>query len=93
MKELIAILTLAALLGIGHPAFADAGVAVVFSEKEISIISAWYEDHRLGHGRRASKEKGLPPGIARNVSKGKPLPRGIAKQYFPTELNLMLPKR
>jgi Ni/Co efflux regulator RcnB len=72
-------------------ASAEVGVSVVFSEKEISIIAAWYQHHSEGHGNRKAKSKGLPPGIAKNLARGKPLPPGIAKQYLPTDLNLMLP--
>lgn len=70
---------------------AHAGVAVVFSDKEISIIATWYRDHKQSHGKKKTKTKGLPPGIAKNLARGKPLPPGIAKQYLPTDLNLMLP--
>ncbi len=70
---------------------ANVGISVVFSEKEISIIGTWYQDHKQSHGKRKTKSKGLPPGIAKNLARGKPLPPGIAKQYLPTDLNLMLP--
>ena len=70
---------------------ADVGVSVVFSQKEISIIGAWYQDHSRSYGKKKTKSKGLPPGIAKNLGRGKPLPPGIAKQYLPTDLNLMLP--
>ncbi len=69
----------------------ELGVSVVFSDKEISIINSWYKDHGSSEGKRGKKEKGLPPGIAKNLARGKPLPPGIAKKYLPTELNLMLP--
>jgi Ni/Co efflux regulator RcnB len=80
-----------ALFGISSQASADLGVAVVFSEKEISIIGAWYQDDKQSRGKKKTRSKGLPPGIAKNLSRGKPLPPGIAKQYLPTDLNLMLP--
>ena len=70
---------------------ADVGVSVVFSQKEISIIGTWYQDHSQSYGKKKTKSKGLPPGIAKNLGRGKPLPPGIAKQYLPTDLNLMLP--
>lgn len=70
-------------------ATADVGVAVVFSDQEISIIEAWYQQH--GHDRKGVKARGLPPGIAKNLARGKPLPPGIAKQYLPTGLADLLP--
>ena len=70
---------------------ANVGISVVFSEKEISIIGTWYQDHNQSQGKRKTRSKGLPPGIAKILARGKPLPPGIAKQYLPTDLNLMLP--
>lgn len=91
MKLPVTMLLLASILGIAQQASADVGVAMVFSDKEISIIASWYQDHRHNVGKRKTKSKGLPPGIAKNLARGKPLPPGIAKQYLPTELNLRLP--
>jgi Ni/Co efflux regulator RcnB len=90
------ILVTATLVLAGHfaaipAASADLGVSVIFSDKEISIIGTWYQDHSQSHGKKKTKSKGLPPGIAKNLGRGKPLPPGIAKQYLPTDLNLMLP--
>ncbi|MDX1508636.1 MAG: anti-virulence regulator CigR family protein [Woeseiaceae bacterium] len=63
-----------------------------FSNDEIRIISAWYRDHDTGaHGRGRGKDKGLPPGIAKNLAEGKALPPGIAKQYLPSGLIAQLP--
>ncbi len=75
------------------PAVADVGVSVEFSNEEIRIIGAWYEEHGSGAGRGGakSKQKGLPPGIAKNLSRGKPLPPGIAKQRLPDGLVHALP--
>ena len=70
---------------------ADFGVSVVFSDEEISIISAWYREHNSGGGKHGKKSKGLPPGIARNLQRGKPLPPGIAKQHLPHDLDVLLP--
>jgi len=43
-----------------------------------------------GAGKQ-KKNKGLPPGIAKNLARGKPLPPGIAKQQLPHDLILQLP--
>ena len=95
MKRTIpAILTaLAVLLGTMTTAKADVGVSVEFSDDEIRIISAWYEAHGTGHenGKSKHKDKGLPPGIAKNLARGKPLPPGIAKQQLPDGLIHALP--
>ena len=37
------------------------------------------------------KNKGLPPGIAKNLERGKPLPPGIAKRNLPPGLKSTLP--
>ena len=73
----------------------EVGISVVFSDKEISVIQAWYRDHSTGYsskGRGKSKGgKSLPPGIAKNLQRGKPLPPGIAKQVLPSGLIGLLP--
>ena len=95
MKQLIAtaVLLVMAFFTVNPVASADLGVTVVFSDKEISIIGSWYQDHgsKQGHGNKGKKAKGLPPGIAKNLARGKPLPAGIARQYFPTDLRNLLP--
>ena len=80
-------------LGVQLPAVAGVGVSVEFSNEEIRIIGAWYEEHGsgAGHGGGKSKQKGLPPGIAKNLARGKPLPPGIAKQQLPDGLVHALP--
>ena len=72
---------------------ADVGVSVEFSDDEIRIIGAWYEEHGSGasQGKGKHKDKGLPPGIAKNLARGKPLPPGIAKQHLPDGLTHALP--
>jgi Ni/Co efflux regulator RcnB len=72
---------------------ADVGVSVEFSDEEIRIIGAWYEEHGsgAGQGNGKHKHKGLPPGIAKNLARGKPLPPGIAKQHLPDGLVHALP--
>ncbi len=85
--------TMLMLLGAQLPAVADVGVSVEFSDDEIRIIGAWFEEHgsRAGHGGGKNKHKGLPPGIAKNLARGKPLPPGIAKQHLPDGLVHALP--
>lgn len=71
---------------------AEIGVSVEFSQDEIRIISAWYRDDDNGaQGRGRGRDKGLPPGIAKNLAEGKALPPGIAKQYLPSGLIARLP--
>jgi Ni/Co efflux regulator RcnB len=95
MRKLIltGVLVLSGLFGITTQAIADVGVSVVFSDDEIRIIGAWYEEHGSDahHGNGKHKNKGLPPGIAKNLQRGKPLPPGIAKQYLPDGLIKTLP--
>jgi hypothetical protein len=80
-----------------QPALAgDAGVDVVFTQDEIRIISAWYQDHnqypsRDAKNNKGGKSRGLPPGISKNLARGKPLPRGIAMQQLPSGLSAALP--
>lgn len=64
------------------------GVGIAFSDEDIRIISAWYQDHGTARPdkRHGKKDGGLPPGIARNLQRGKPLPPGIAKQHLPGSL-------
>jgi Ni/Co efflux regulator RcnB len=69
---------------------ADAGISVTFSDAEVRIITAWYDDHGAKKSGK-SKRGGLPPGIARNLARGKSLPPGIAKQHLPQELQHSLP--
>lgn len=80
-------------LGLVSQASAEIGVSVVFTDDEIRIIGAWYSEHdshsHKGNGKH--KNKGLPPGIAKNVQRGKPLPPGIAKQHLPDGLIRTLP--
>lgn len=85
---ILALVTTAALAG-------EAGISVVFTDQEISVIRAYYRDHsgddaRHSHGKGKSG-KSLPPGIAKNLQRGKPLPPGIAKQVLPTGLIELLP--
>jgi Ni/Co efflux regulator RcnB len=97
MKGTIRSIFAATLIYVGAqlPAAADVGVSVEFSDEEIRLISAWYEDHgsSAGHGggKSKSKGKGLPPGIAKNLGRGKALPPGIAKQQLPDGLVHTLP--
>ena len=91
IPALAAVLLLAA--GAVPAVAADAGVSVEFSDEEVRIIHAWYRDHgsETDRGNGKGKQKGLPPGIAKNVARGKPLPPGIAKQHLPDGLVHTLP--
>ena len=95
MKKTIRSIFAASLIFVGAqlPAVADVGFAVEFSDEEIRIIGAWYEEHGSGahQGGGKNKQKGLPPGIAKNLARGKPLPPGIAKQQLPDGLVHALP--
>jgi len=85
-------LTLLSVLAIAAPLSADEiGLGVVFSDREISIIQAYYRDHAPAGKNKQKDKKGLPPGIARNLARGKSLPPGIAKQTLPAGLVDLLP--
>jgi hypothetical protein len=86
---------LSILLGAPLAAVADIGVSVEFSDEEVRIIGAWYEERGAGNDNAKSRQKGkrLPPGIAKNLARGKPLPPGIAKQQLPDGLVHALPGR
>ena len=93
MKRLLVVMTIGVLAACNLPVgeAADAGVSVTFSDAEIRIISAWYDDNKSvknGKGKRGR----LPPGIAKNLARGKSLPPGIAMQYLPQDLQRALPK-
>jgi Ni/Co efflux regulator RcnB len=84
---------LSILLGAPLAAVADIGVSVEFSDEEVRIIGAWYEERGAGNDNAKSRQKGkrLPPGIAKNLARGKPLPPGIAKKQLPDGLVHALP--
>ena len=69
---------------------ADIGVDVRFSNGELSVIRAYYEQHAVTE-RKKKDGRSLPPGIAKNLNRGKSLPPGIAKQALPGELLRQLP--
>jgi len=79
------------------PTATSAGVEVVFSDDEISIIRAYYAADGSAaakgkhKGKNKHKAKRLPPGIEKNLKRGKPLPPGIAKQILPYDLQRQLP--
>ena len=88
-------MTFSVIFAFGLP-FAEAsdfGVSITFSDADIRIISAWYDDHGSKKDGKHGKggHNGLPPGIAKNLSRGKSLPPGIAKQYLPDGLRQELP--
>ena len=90
MKSTLSLLLVLLSLSSGITVAGEVGVTVAFSDKDISLIQAWYRDHGDGpQGAGKSKQKGagsLPPGIAKNLQRGKPLPPGIAKQVLPSGL-------
>ena len=92
MKRLLVVVFIGVVAAFGVQAAeaADAGVSVTFSDAEVRIITAWYDDHELQKPDKA-KRGGLPPGIAKNLARGKSLPPGIAKQRLPQELQRALP--
>lgn len=92
MKRLLVVISIGVLSVLNLPTAeaADAGISVTFSDAEVRIITAWYDDH-APKKRGKGKQGGLPPGIARNLARGKSLPPGIAKQYLPQELQHALP--
>ena len=83
-------ITMMLLLGNATSA-AEVGVSAVFTDGEVSIIRAYYEDQGKPSIGKGKKAKGLPPGIARNLQRGKALPPGIAKQALPNGLIELLP--
>jgi len=82
-------------VGVQAAGAAELGIEVTFNHGEIETIRAYYRDHGsndgYGHKHGKAKDKGLPPGIAKNMQRGKPLPPGIAKRYLPNDLILELP--
>jgi hypothetical protein len=87
-----ALFVLISVCSLPSRAGAEVSVGVGFSDDEISIIAIWYRDHgSASHKRGGKKQKGLPPGIAKNLARGKPLPPGIAKKYLPDGLRHALP--
>ena len=82
-------------VGVQAAGAAELGIEVTFDDAEIETIRAYYRDHGSndGHGNKhgKAKDKGLPPGVAKNMQRGKPLPPGIAKRYLPNDLILELP--
>jgi hypothetical protein len=90
--SLAALASLLALLSSTATLAAD--VEVTFSTRERQIIVEYYRsqiDAAEPRGKKGKKEKGLPPGIAKNLARGKPLPPGIAKTRLPAELTAKLP--
>lgn len=69
----------------------ETGIEAMFTDDEIAIIHEYFlgQEALPEYGKR--RNKGLPPGIARNLQRGKSLPPGIAKQYLPQDLQSSLP--
>lgn len=95
MNRLIFAITLGAVaaFNLSVAEAASAGINVTFSDAEVRIISAWYDDHGSSKKGKHGKDKRdrLPPGIAKNLARGKPLPPGIAMQSLPYDLRHHLP--
>jgi hypothetical protein len=68
-----------------------------FKENEYVHYVEDKDDHKSGSyndkgkPKNKGKNKGLPPGIAKNLERGKPLPPGIAKRNLPPGLEASLP--
>ena len=91
-KSIIFGLAAATIFAFAVPSYAgEAGIDVVFTDGEISIIHAYYRDHAVSRKGKKKNDKGLPPGIAKNLQRGKRLPPGIAKRALPTGLIDRLP--
>jgi Ni/Co efflux regulator RcnB len=71
----------------------EIGIQVIFTDGEVAVIQGYYQrqDALSKHKHKHKKNKGLPPGIAKNLQRGKSLPPGIAKQYLPGDLQRALP--
>jgi hypothetical protein len=70
-----------------------------FSEHEYVHVVEGNDDYKKGSykykgkPKNKGKNKGLPPGIAKNLERGKPLPPGIAKRNLPHGLEASLPAK
>ncbi len=68
-----------------------------FSEHKYGHVVEDNDDYKSGSykykgkPKNKGKNKGLPPGIAKNLERGKPLPPGIAKRNLPAGLESSLP--
>ena len=98
-KQWIATAAAVLMINLAGSAMAgEAGISVVFTDHETSVIRAYYRDSSATHSSKGNgngkgkPRKSLPPGIAKNLERGKGLPPGIAKQVLPTGLIDRLPK-
>lgn len=91
LSQVSVLLGLLAFAGVAQAS--EAGIQIVFSDNEASIIRAYYREHSTSTPRtkKGKARKSLPPGIAKNLRRGKPMPPGIAKQVLPTGLIDRLP--
>ena len=90
-RLLLSTLAIALLVLAGTARAGDAGIQVVFTDNEVSVIRNYYREHGVTHPRGRKGRKSLPPGIAKNLRAGKSLPPGIAKQVLPGALIDLLP--
>ena len=80
-------------------AFEEAEKQIIYRYFKDYVKETDHHDHDYDHDydkhkskyKKNKKEKGLPPGIAKNLERGKPLPPGIAKRYLPDDLEHQLP--
>jgi len=91
-RSIVYLFIAAAMLLLAVPSDAgEIGIDVVFTDREASIIRAYYQDHSEPRNGKNKGRKGLPPGIEKNLERGKRLPPGIAKQVLPSGLRNQLP--
>lgn len=69
----------------------EIGIQVIFTDGEVAVIQGYYQRQDALSKHKHKKNKGLPPGIAKNLQRGKSLPPGIAKQHLPRDLQSALP--
>jgi len=68
-----------------------AGVSITLSAHQAALVRAYVTSNSYS-GKGRGRNRGLPPGVARNVQRGKPLPPGIAKGYLPGHVIAELPR-
>jgi len=83
------------------------GIHATFTDLEKNIIKEYFSDHvsyverdedsknpydKSSKKKKKSKDKPLPPGIAKKLERGGTMPPGIAKQFLPDDLERELPK-
>ena len=59
---------------------------------QAASVRAYLGSAQPENGRGRGRNRGLPPGIAKNLERGKSLPPGIAKSYLPSHVIAELPR-